>query len=494
MNKRLTLAIALLISSRALAGGYEYPDNGTEAMGRGATFTAKADSPLALLYNVGGLARQRGTRLEVDMNFAFQKLDFQRAGVYPGDPTDPLTPWAGQPFPKVSNKGGMMFAPGLYLSSDFHYFERWTFGIGLFGPSSIGNRDFGKTVTAPNGMVYPGPGRYDILGTDLLIFYPTLGAAVRATKWLSIGVGIHLVFADLDLRSTSITDTGNGTCPTPEYKPCDATLELKVKALTATASLGVHITPIKAIAIGLNLRGPAYLNASGKAHSVSPDFLGGMPQEPAKVTFKTNLPWVLRMGGRYIFWKDDFERGDIELDVTYESWKMAQDPGPKLNIPALSLFTNINAQIYHKYRDTFSVRLGGAFNQKLPAGVLTVRAGAYYDRGATSNENTRINFDTLDKIGLTLGLGYKWRGLIINVAYAYIHSPDRHVTNGQLRPINSAGAADFGTGQDRPTGGTELYPAVNNGLYQVATHVASLGLQFWIEDFFTKKKRVLKYE
>lgn len=499
MNKRLTLAIALLISSRALAGGYEYPDNGTEALGRGGTFTAKADSPLALLYNVGGLARQRGTRIELDMNFSFQKLDFQRAGVYPGDPNDPNTPWAGQPFPLVSNKGGMMFAPGIYLSSDFHYFERWTFGLGLFGPSSIGNRNFGNTVKSPTGADFPSPGRYDIVGTDLTIFYPTLAAAVRATKWLSIGLGIHMVYGSFDLRSTSIIDTGGdrndpNNCREIEDKKCDAQLQLKVAGMTATASIGAHITPIKSLALGFNLRGPAYITAQGKAYSRSPDILGGDMQEPSKATFKTNLPWVLRLGGRYIFWKDDFERGDIELDVTYESWKMAQGTGPKINIPQLSFFTNINVQIAHVYRDTFSVRLGGAFNQKLPAGVLTIRAGAYYDRSATENSATRINFDTLDKIGLTLGAGYKWRGLLINVAYAYVHSPDRHVTDGTLRPINSGGAADFGGGQDKPTGSTMLYPAVNNGLYSIATHVASLGVQFWIEDFFTKKKRVLKYE
>ena len=60
----------------AFAGGFEFPGNGTEALGRGAAFTAKADSPLALDYNVGGLAKQRGTRLLFDSNLVIQDFEF----------------------------------------------------------------------------------------------------------------------------------------------------------------------------------------------------------------------------------------------------------------------------------------------------------------------------------------------------------------------------------------------------------------------------------
>ena len=344
--KRLALAIAIASISAAAgpayAGGYEAPDNGTEALGRGATFTAKADSPLATYYNVGGLATQRGTRLEVDVDLKFNNVEFQRTGVYPGDASNPYTPWAGQPFPNVKNRGGMFFAPGIYLSSDFHYFERWTFGLALFGPSSIGNRDYRYTTRAPNGITYPSPGRYDFAGADLSIILPTVAAAVRVTRWLSLGLAVHLVYGNFELRSTSIidpggTDTaGNPTCGI-ENPECDAKLALKVKGMTATASFGAHIK-LKNFAFGLNLRGPAYITAKGNAESISPRILGGGVQEPSKATFKNTLPIVLRLGGRYMFKKDDFERGDIELDIVYESWKMAQNPGPTINMSGATSF------------------------------------------------------------------------------------------------------------------------------------------------------------
>jgi hypothetical protein len=68
--KPKTLLIVAIAAwpARALASGFEIPDNGTEALGRGGAFTAKADDGTALEYNVAGLAQQRGTRLLLDAN------------------------------------------------------------------------------------------------------------------------------------------------------------------------------------------------------------------------------------------------------------------------------------------------------------------------------------------------------------------------------------------------------------------------------------------
>ena len=49
----VALTIALL-SPSARAGGFEIPDNGTEALGRGGAFVAKADDPTAIQYNPRG--------------------------------------------------------------------------------------------------------------------------------------------------------------------------------------------------------------------------------------------------------------------------------------------------------------------------------------------------------------------------------------------------------------------------------------------------------
>src|SRR5580698_121166 len=121
---------ALLGASDAKAGGLEIPDNGTEALGRGGAFTAKADDGTAMEYNVAGLAQQRGTRLLLDANLWLSSYSFQRSGTYPDNPGNSATPWGKMPFPAVSDQGGAFLAPFAALSTDFGYFERWTFAIG----------------------------------------------------------------------------------------------------------------------------------------------------------------------------------------------------------------------------------------------------------------------------------------------------------------------------------------------------------------------------
>ena len=136
------LAAVLSGAEQARAGGFEMPDNGAQAVGRGGTFVAKADDGTAIYFNPAGLARQRGTRLYAGGNFFFHSFSFQRAGSFPDDPNDARTPWGDRAYPLVSNASGPFFAPFLAVSTDFGTFDRFTVAAGIFGPPSVGNRTF----------------------------------------------------------------------------------------------------------------------------------------------------------------------------------------------------------------------------------------------------------------------------------------------------------------------------------------------------------------
>jgi long-subunit fatty acid transport protein len=472
----LTAAILIAATRVVYAGGLELPDNGTEALGRGGAFTAKADDATAMQYNVAGLARQRGTRLLFDGNLILSTLDFDRAGAYP-DAVTPATPWGGKPFPTVHNTGGPFFAPFFGLSSDLGL-DRWTFAVGVFGPSSVGNRTYPLSV----GGV-PSPARYDLVQALPLLVLPTASAAVRVTRWLDIGLALHVAVAKFDLTSVSFTDISKGLCPNAEYQPCDSTNKLSTTGATATAALGVMLHPVRWWAIGANVRGPIYLNTSGTVEATAPSALP-MQIAPAPATFSTNLPWVVRVGTRLIkLRQDDFEVADVEFDATWENWSAAQGDGPHVSIPNLSLFQDIHPTIVHHYHDTFSLRLGGAYNIALPAGALSIRAGGYYDSSATAPKDTRLDFDTLPKLAGTFGLGYSVRGFAINLAYAYVYEFPRVVTDGEIAPVNGAAHGDSVDDAGNPL------PAVNNGRYHGQTHIVSFGVTFRFDELANRKHR-----
>jgi long-subunit fatty acid transport protein len=484
--KKVVVLVGCLLPLVAHAGGYEYPANGTEALGRGGTFTAKADTALAMEYNVAGFARQRGTRLLLDLNLSLLDSTFQRAGNYPGDPTDPATPWAGQPFPKVAAFGGPTIAPFLGVSSDFNYFDRWTFAIGGFAPSSYGTRYYPTTVKV-NGVDAPAPQRYDLVKANLVLFLPTVAAAVRVTKWLELGLALHVVIGHFDLGNVSTIDLGPNLCKTQEYAPCDATTNIQTTGATATFGFGAMFHPIKPLSIGLNLRGPIWLNTSGTVTATPPAVMSMLPIAPGDANFNTGLPLVLRLGVRYAFLAPDgFEKGDIELDGIYEAWSMVQQPGDHIQIPMLAFFTNVNPVVTHMYNDTGGIRIGGAYNHRINYAVLHFRAGFAFDSAATDSAYQRLDFATYMKFVPTVGFGFTIRGIAVNLAYAFIYEPDRVVTDGNVRVINGTN----GTNMDASGA---LLPAVNNGSYHTALHVISVGINFKFDDV-TKRQRVLKYD
>ncbi len=100
-----SLSLCVAWSSIALGAGFEYPDNGAQAMGRGSAFAAKANDGTAIYYNPSGLAQQDGWRVLVAGQAVLQAIDYQR--------TDAAGNNIG---PQVSNSGGPFFAPFIAVS------------------------------------------------------------------------------------------------------------------------------------------------------------------------------------------------------------------------------------------------------------------------------------------------------------------------------------------------------------------------------------------
>lgn len=483
------LALAALAAASApraaRAGGFEIPDNGTAALGRGGAFVAKADDPTAIMYNPAGLAEQRGTRALLEGHVVISNYSFQRAGVYPDDPTDPATPWGGFPYPKVRDQGGPFFAPFLAATTDFGTFDWLTVAVGVFGPSGVANRTY--PIGVQGG---PSAGRYDVVQPASTIFFPTLAAAVKPVDWLDVGVSLHLVRGIFSLASTSFVDLGDGPsgpCKNVEYHPCDSLSSLHATATSWAATLGVLVKPSRTLSFGLSARTPVTLDASDGTATVLSAPLNQPIPTPGNATFHTELPWYWRLGGRYAFVGDDgFEAGDVELDATYETWGTAQAVGPHIHIDHLGpngpAFDNIDIDVAHHYGDTFSVRGGGAYNARLPFGTLVLRAGAYFDKSATSDNPgyTRMDMDTLDKVAGTVGVGLKWEGFTFNVGYAEVFELDRTVApgQGQVRPIDGA---QHGNPVDASG---NLLPAVNEGQYAGHTQIVSFSVMAVFDEVF----------
>ncbi|HEX2568995.1 MAG TPA: outer membrane protein transport protein [Polyangia bacterium] len=506
MRTHVIMAIALglcgLGASRAAhAGGFEIPDNGTEALGRGGAFVAKADDGTALEYNIAGLARQRGTRITLNGNFLFHDTQFTRAGTYASDPSTPgYGAYGGLRYPTIHDSNRIGALPFIAVTTDFGWFKRWTFGFGLYTPSSIaqhnynvGPRAAGATddppaqVTLPGGVVAPGPGRYDVARTNLLIVYPTLAAAVRLARWIDIGAAFQIVYSRLDLANASVTPFGGGTCgPTGESPGCDAYAEIRTTGVTAAALASVMLHPVRWLDLGGTFRTPIDINTKGTLHATPPPiFPTPLPDQQA--TFRTRMPLWFRLGARFVSrYHDGTERFDIEGNFVYEHWSSEKAAVLRVENFTTPIDPNnpyvFTAAISHNYRNTAGLRLGGAYNFWLGERTRLIgRLGYYYDSSATRNADTRLDFNTFQKYGFTAGLGIRWSGLTVNVAYAYVYSPSRTVTDSRVLALSSFNGSNLDPSRGDPV------VTVGNGRYEQRLQIFSIGVTISPGDFKRKQ-------
>lgn len=467
-------ALITLTSTPAFAGGFELPDLGSQALGRGAAFVAKADDPTAIYYNPAGLARQRGTHLLVNGNLYLHSFTFQRAGRYRDDPSNSATPWGGQSYAPSSNVGNPNVAPFVALTTDFGTFDRLTAAIGLYTPSSVTGRAF-RAVIDHN----PASSRYDFMQAAGTYLYPTASVGYRVTPWLDLGASVSLAFASFGTQWKTYAD--DGQCANSEYVPCDSKTTVDASATTIAATFGAMVRPTKNWGFGLTFHTPTTFNASGTLTAENPKGMGMGDVTKTPILLTSSLPWTARLGARYIAMKGTFEEYDLEINAVYEAWKSAQGDGITIdsgNVP-FGNYQPLKMLLAHGYNDTMGVRLGGAYNFALGNNLLSLRGGAFYDSSATDFAHTRVDYDTLAKIAGTFGLGYKTGAFSLDVAYAAVASMSRLVaTGGGIRPLNPTRS-----GQTIGGSGSPLDP-INQGAYRGFTHIVSLGVGISFDEAF----------
>jgi long-subunit fatty acid transport protein len=146
----MPVLVLLFAWSEARAGGFEFPTNGTAALGRGGAFTARADDLVCMEYNPAGLINIPGTTFYVANNMSLFNMEFTR-----------LLPDGAQAAP-VSNEAGLFpFAPFVAMSTDAGTRD-WRFSVAAFGPSAYGrtayatDRAIGRIIPiSPSPPEYP---------------------------------------------------------------------------------------------------------------------------------------------------------------------------------------------------------------------------------------------------------------------------------------------------------------------------------------------------
>jgi long-chain fatty acid transport protein len=493
------ISMALLASRDASANAYDMPDHGAEALGRAGAFVAKADSPWALYYNPAGAARLRGTHISIGSNFLAATARYQR--LHFGDPTQPVDRYphdSNLRMPEVVSTQGPIALPALMITTDLGGLLReldLVLLAGIYGPHAAGDMLFPRFCKAgvspcqasgPDGI--PNPARLDMVSREVLVFYPSIGLAWQPFSGLSIGAVFQLTH--MAFRYHLVVGAFVGEAPENDV---DVRLDLS-SALTATGILGIHYQPFDFLQIGASARIGHTVKTTGTvATALGPGLAKGSAlslettPNPAPGELDIPFPWIFRFGVHYVH-KDceDKERFDVELDATYETLSTLDTFALKSHIQLVNtetgnqfLQTITDVPVPHRWRNSFSLRLGGSvsFHDIIAKSVLVLRAGALYESSAMPDELTRLDFLSLTRLGFTLGFGLRYGRYGLDFGYGFFSHLRRSIspeqTVGQCGPIPKAGCGSQVTSLV-PISPIKIGGPVGNGTYDMTAHIFSV--------------------
>ncbi|MEM6296577.1 MAG: outer membrane protein transport protein, partial [Myxococcota bacterium] len=412
---------AALTSGTAFAGGFEVPDMGGRAIGRGAAYVVGVQDGTAIHYNPAALAKIRGTTVMYHHGLMFHDTRFQRSTL-----SEAWGPDAGTQFGEARSSTRLFPILGaLAVTTDFGL-DNWTFAAGVYGPNGVGSQSFDNY----------GPQSFMMTDLDVLLAYYTLGAA---WKWKDVfGIGAVVQYADLiqldyGVVADSSLTPGLSPVPSDESTQLETTIELSDRT-GATAQIGLWYRPWQRVEFGFSSRFvPVYFKPKG---GVSVD-KSTLVTEEITVDMDLTLPAIVRGGVRYIHDTGDREWFDIELDAVYESWSLLKsfelDVQGQINGQELQELT-----LPKNWKDTVSVRLGGDVHPLPP--YLTLRTGAFFETAAVPENFSHIDFPSFRRVGVGAGFTAGAKGAYLTVGYMHVFQEKRTVSEEfgkifQQRPL-----------------------------------------------------------
>lgn len=453
------LSLALVSSRTDASTGYEFPENGTEQLGRAGAWTARASNSLATFFNPAGLAGQPSSLL-LNSSLIWQKNCLKRT--YPdGNPVRLGNGGAYQYPNEVCNEDSGTPFPNPQLAGVLRLSDRLGLGLAVLGPSTRGQFTFPSHVTGSRvGGVereVPGPQRYLLQSDELLFLWPQIGIGWEPIDDLRFGASLIWGIARLKF---SILAAGRSAGETIQNYPylaeqyLDFQADIDVKDLFVPGfTVGTLWSPSPNIDVAAWYHWMDDIRAKGDM-AVEGSVYGDPPhQRPSsrnsvrapKDSVQVVAPWPMqaRVGFRWHQPRDGTnpkvrdpianDVWDIELDMTWANnshFKYLDatipdgvflevhnpaDPNPNSSV---TFAMPTDARVPHHWKDSFGFRLGGDYVM-LP-NRLAARAGAFFDSEAQDPKYLNVDYVPSRKFGLHVGGTVRFGALDLMVAYAHV--------------------------------------------------------------------------
>ncbi len=374
----------LTAATHAHAGPEDSLGASPRSMALAGSYAARPGDAAASYYNPGGLAPGRSLG------------DAEKGGFFEGSAalvyahsTLHVTRLDGANLstPNVPDTIGLVIGTRFSLGRLFHI-DGLDMGLNVFLPTHL----FQWSIRPDDDM------QWSLLTDRTQVFSAHSGISYRVTPWLSLGVGLRVLFGAQTLTKGLVTSVGLETDPVTGKSAVKTGTQLGTDAEVfgrVSPSAGVLITPIDRLRIGLVYRHKSYVDDWGNTRISGVPDIGDMGYthhyahyfEPSEVTVAASA---------------DLMRGlDVSFDLTYNRWRDA-------------LSTNRNdlsgAAIWG---DTWTPAFGVRYR---PAPILALMTGYRFQKSPLDNFGGPTNLLDADRhvvgLGFELSLGSVARAIV----------------------------------------------------------------------------------
>ncbi|MEO5648627.1 MAG: aromatic hydrocarbon degradation protein [Ginsengibacter sp.] len=214
----------------------------------------------------------------------------------------------------------------------------------------------------------------------------------------------------------------------------EANESLETKGVGVNGKFGIIFKPVEFVRLGLAIHTPTFYQLTDNYISqVVTDLEGyggtGIKKysstdvtitngQPLVSKYNLTTPWRLMISGSYVFREIENvqnQRGFITADVEYVNYKNMAFHAAQNDGDAKSYYKSLNQTIDNLYKNAINVRLGG----EVKFNTIMFRLGGAYYGNPYKNESA-------DLIKVSGGLGYRNKGMFIDLTYVYSLNKDIH--------------------------------------------------------------------
>ncbi len=307
-----------------------------------------------------------------------------------------------------------------------------------FGSSLALNTYLIDTVNNPNGTfagfktlapIATGLIQENTILTTGAITDLALGGAINLRDKLFLGGTVSVPILNYN-RDSYFKESDATTNTANNFNYFQVNETLKTSGVGINAKLGLIYKPVEYVRLGLVFHSPTFYHVTDKYSTEivtdlenyggagiktqnSGQFTNDIPGE-SKYSLIT--PWRIIGSVSYVFREVENvkrQRAFITADVEYVDYKAASFKAADGNPDSKSYFSDINSIIDQQYKGAINVRLGG----ELKFNTIMFRLGGAYYGNPYQDEKA-------DRIKLSGGLGYRDKGIFVDLTYVYAMNKD----------------------------------------------------------------------